>query len=295
MKFITLVQKSLVMIFVVTFASLQGMKNIVDQNNDIDYRLAKLSDVDVLFEMQDTFTQDDRQRLLVFPKQVRGVILEKSITKKRIYVAVDQQSDKIVGFVKLFLIDDQDELAEILNDELRLGKGAPVVDCAYHIDASNVLDFGSKLVVQDSVLLHDEYPVVCSGGNYSCVYLYYGGAYTIPTYREQGINTKLTMFAFEQLKSDCTRILDLNRVTYLALGYGQVEANTNQKGIIRLFADFVNNLHNTDFASEICVHHVAYRAYKPVLVFDKDKNDLVVLPDVEENKGQGNLAVIKLG
>lgn len=260
-------------------------------NGQIQYRVATVDDVTELCNLYDTFTHDDEQRLLVFPKQVRGVILEKTVGKERIFVATDQGN--IVGFVKLFLIDDQKELAEIFSQELRLGQGDPLIDCSYHISQGHALDFGSPLVACDSFLVQDEYPLLCATNN-SCIYIYYGGAYTCPSHRGQGINTDLIRIALGQLAADCKKIIEYNPTDakYIALAYGQVEANTHQKGMIRIFADFVQKV--TNICSDEYVQHIAYRSYKPVITFNKNTEELEVGPDVAENRGQGNLAVIKL-
>lgn len=310
--------KICLVIVIACFSGLHGMQ--VTQINDtkapkkdvlknITYRLAHPSDLDkILHIYKDNFDDDDQHKLLVLPEAIRAKAMQKNIEKKRLFVATDGDNT-IVSFVKVFVIDDHDELQEILRDELRFKEpkegGKFLGQRSFDMSVSTIFDYSQE--VKAAVLPESKLPEYVFGAP-DCMYMYYGNAYTCREYRRLGIGTKLLSFAFdyvakklgeetplelENLFIDEASIEKIAPIRGVALVYGQVNANIGQIGQLRPFANFVCNMRPvTARTKNIQAHHVTFEAYKPQFVFDTDGSFSV--RDVKENQGRGNMLYIAL-
>ncbi|MBM3886736.1 hypothetical protein FJ364_02290 [Candidatus Dependentiae bacterium] len=87
--------------------------------NSLTYGRATMDDVAEIMGLYHRFTKDDTLRLLVFPDPYQERFLQKSISKGRVFVARTKGEQKIVSFLKLFVVNDSAELRSILCDEFR--------------------------------------------------------------------------------------------------------------------------------------------------------------------------------
>lgn len=242
-------------------------------NAQITYRYATIEDTDQLLDLYKLIekNEEDRQKLLIAPIEMRKSILEKNLKAGRIFVA--EEDKQIVSFMKMFIISDKEqELLDITKKELNL-QGDPVINGSYMVRSDVINDFNYKLELDNNGMLNKSYRNFLTDGLVSCTYIYYGGAYTLPKYRKRYINTKVTQYAFKILKED----IESGGVVLL---YGQVEANSKQVGIIKAFAQFLYAGETVEFFHYACI------AYKPELSF-VDNNLKINFP--EENKGYGNM------
>lgn len=243
----------------------------------ISYRLAKQKDLEKILSLYDNFSDDDKSKLVVFPdiELQKNIILE-NIKNKRLFVAQDSDSKKIISFLKLFIINNNQELNEIVDQELNLTEA--------------LKPFKQK----------------------KCIYFYYGSAYTVLEFRKQGISTKLLNFAFNYLyKNHVERFLNKE---HLILLYGQVKANFDNKYIEKAFKEFIANgfynkyieIYSYELATscyiksevkhiplnDIELTHFYNTAYKPELILDTNTNELSVnIIKDKEHEGRGNMLV----
>jgi hypothetical protein len=130
----------------------------------------------------------------------------------------------------------------------------------------------------------------------ACAYIYVGGMYTVKDYRGRGINTEILREALKSLRNDIARHLENNPAcTYIALLYGQVDANAQQKIQVRPFVDLVINVcdqMNISLDDTFNVCYAAYLSYKPEIIMKDGKPQFLL--NVEKNKGRGNILLISI-
>lgn len=255
-----------------------------------EYRCAHLGDVENILKLYDGFTDDDNAKLLVFPREIRRKFLETSITKNHMYVACDPSlgsEESIVGFIKLFIVDDSDVL-QIARDELRAVDSSmavlPVIN-SYSIvrDDPFVLDFSKKPEYSPQ---HKEFSPDFLKTD---VCVYYGGAYTHPACRNQGINTGLERFALRSILEEVSRkCFGAQGLMYM---YGVVMANAESVARLRAWANYTTAVVlklREDYGVEAAAENLAvyqFRAYKPS--FTTVESSLALLPDDPANEGLG--------
>ncbi|MBM3886571.1 GNAT family N-acetyltransferase [Candidatus Dependentiae bacterium] len=251
------------------------------------YERACIRDIHEILNFYDSddFTEDDEHKLVVFPQEVRRDFLSRSIRKGRIWVAKDKT--KIVGFLKLYLVDDTAEIQAILRDELRcIGKTArhkvksDMAGTYVTESFGAVYDFDKKPDFQRSRIKYKY--------DSRQTYVYYGNAYTHPNYRSRGVNTALERYAFEAIKKDIADHIEQNKSKELFYLYGVVEDNKESFGRIRVFTEFVHRyfklrlgLEKADddeyFEGPTSVRFYRFPAFKPS--FEMQRGKLVQLPD----------------
>lgn len=161
--------------------------------------VATPADLADILELYRTLDDAGKLGLLVFPEPYRSRFIAAALEKQRIYIARADATHQLMGMVKLFVVEDTDELAKIMYDELRIDR--------------------TERRLPEALLAGDR-------GRYC--YVYYGGVYTVSRYRGCGINTALTCYALEQQAGKFAAVPD-----GVVLLYGQVQANITQFGMVR--------------------------------------------------------------
>jgi hypothetical protein len=254
----------------------------------INYRLAIPEDVAQLMQMyKNDFTKDDKQKLLVFPENMQKDIIEDAIKHGKLFVAYDDQTGKIVSFLKLYVVDAK-EINSILAEELSLGLQSPLQqNCCYHFPESKEINF--KLPIKRTELtqetknnfLSSSEEAVLRSGTDTCLYLYHGSAYTLPSHRGGGLSTKLLVYGFNAIKSA------FKDKKYYALLYGQVNSNVGNYAMVRVFADTMQHTFPQQSTNGVTLQHLACRAYKP----DFDSNGEFKMYCDKEHEGLGSMVV----
>ena len=131
------------------------------------YNQATENDLEDILAIMSNYSDDDKSKLLVLPEApcnghpdgFRRTKVREAIQNNRYFVARDtrlQPGQNIVSFVKVFVIETQEEKQQILGEELRLipnshGNALPVeiglYDISYNEDKEldQVYDFRTKL------------------------------------------------------------------------------------------------------------------------------------------------------
>lgn len=257
----------------------------------IVFEQASVHDLEGILVLQDNFNEDDAARLVVFPPEVRAGVLKAALEAGKIFVACDaaQEGCPIVGFCKIYLIDDAHELKGILCDELRaLTPACVVCEPAYaytsEISLSQANNFSAPIFFEQA-------PVVVPTVDDICVY--YGGAYVLPEYRAQGLSTKLEQFGLEQLAQKLRSYNNEGKGVFYM--YGVVSANFYVDGASdrfrvtrhRSFMNFLNSVLGNKLLPQdsLPISFSVFHSCKPTLIF-RD-GSLQVAPDAAENRGFG--------
>lgn len=246
------------------------------------YRRAELTDVDALLKHYENIEQasQDRQNLVVYPIEVRREALQDNIVKKRFYVAVDDESQKVIGFIKFFMIG-KDELLEILCNEICCeGDSAQLVDQVLYLPKTD--DFLNHSLGN----IHNAFAPY--GYHNNQVYLYYGGAYTVPEFRNQLICSNLLAHGLNACYNDFKNY----GMSDIVLVYGQARSAAGQKFMIKTFARCMKN-HFNPFAVVTGIYHYRFKAFKPELIFE-DGTVKVVPPLDLKNHDYGNVVIYQL-
>ncbi|MBS1988080.1 hypothetical protein JST56_03730 [Candidatus Dependentiae bacterium] len=258
---------------------------------DIVYRLARKADIDQLLRLQAAIAEsaEDSAKLVVFPEHVRYTILEEAISRGRLFVATENFD--IISFLKLYIIESQKELHELLINELRCYQqdGAAITQSSLQTCISQTDDptfspmhnaDGSDIEVTPFKIHHRQ------------TFLYYGGAYTMPDKRGQRHGSLLLRNAFGLIRDNVSAHITKNKSTQLILTYGQVLANQRNTLMRREFVKEIPQIHNKLFTPApraVVVSQYVYEACMPAFT-----EEMETLPDSEEREGCGNLIVYNL-
>jgi hypothetical protein len=259
----------------------------------ITYREAKGNDIDNILLLYKTMPENDKKNLFLFPtiEMQKNAIL-KSIGKKRLVVAVDDDKNKVIGFSKNYIIDNTKELDETLQDELNIVKNnATFQQClgykTYIVNKEQNCFKQFQPIEQstDSLIVLNS----CLKQKKSSIFIYTGGYYTHPEYRGLGINTQLCLYQLETIFTTLEKIIPQKKITHIALLYGQVLANTKHVGMIREFATCLQQQSIQE--QEFTLHHYLFKATKPEIKEINGEHKVVFLP---ENEGRGSIVIAKI-
>lgn len=242
-----------------------------------NYRTAKEKDVPGLLKLMNEQAINDRTKIVILPERFRQAALEKAIEMGRLFVAT-QPDDTVVGYKKLFLLDDEDEKQGILSDEIRcIGSQA---ECTYagYADASGAL-------------IPDRSDTTVDPSMYSTC-IYNGGDFTAPAHRAQGINSQLTDTALTLIAPYVRAYARKQTSKVISMVFGLTQANAGDQpgqsgdrtpSIARSFARFIGKVDQP--TKPISFAHSRYTAFMPT--FDSKAEECRPLPDDQSITGYG--------
>ena len=237
------------------------------------YRQANEADVPTLLALLEHASNDDRNKIVILPEPFRAAALQSAIKKERLFVATTDGA--IIGYKKLFLISDQEEKNQLLQDEIRCIGPRALLTYAGRIDHAGQL--------------HDLPPTHVDPRIYTTC-IYNGGDFTALSHRGNGVNRELTNYALRAVLHDTQEHVQTHQADAITMVYGLTEANAGQEpgkspdrtpSIAKSFQTFVNKMgvpvETTD--------HYRYRAFMPM--FDPASTALRPLPDEQSIAGFG--------
>ncbi len=239
------------------------------------YRQAINADVSSLVELINTQACKDADKIVVVPKKFRSAYVEGGIKDKRVFVA--DQGGTIIGYKKLFCIDDTKERDDILHNELRLKTAA--ASCA-------TMSLPQRQVTR--IQIPQQLPATTT-------YLYTGADFTHPAYRNHDVNRALTTCALTTAKAAVINHMKTQHSSHLALVYGLTEGNAGNKddllggrsqSLANQFIPFAQaiakDLKRQEPKTLLLSRHTAF---KPS--FDPDDTECKPLPDNKAIPGYG--------
>ncbi len=204
--------------------------------------------------------------------------LEKQIEKQQLFVA--RQDSGIVGFTKLFVIENTEEQQDILQNEIRS-----------HAPSAQPVFSGSF----DSVSLKLTPNNESAQYGPNSTFIYKGADFTAPYHRGKGINKKLTIQALQIIKQQTTDQVNKKNSTDIVLVYGLVNKIAGKipgdefdrtSSIIKQFVPFAHEIAaESGYSQNFPIEHHRYGAFKPS--FDPNAQECTPLPDEYSVKGVG--------
>lgn len=256
--------------------------------NAADVTCARAIDANVLalVNLINTQAYKAENQIVVLPEKYRKASIEDGVKNQRLFVA--QADDQLIGFKKLFLIEDQQECDAILRDEIRCIKGTLLAQAAVDLE-----DLSQEEIGDDAI--NDVYSA-------STTYIYNGADFTCENYRKKGINRQLTQFALEEVADDVIAHAKQHDSAYIAMLFGLTDDNAvepnnllagRSKGIITSFKTFAERIaQKAGYEKPLQMLASRYVAYKPS--FDPHAQECVPLPDDQAVKGCGCVLAFKL-
>lgn len=269
--------------------------------SDISYRMAKFSDISQLLKLHETIEEnrDDSSKLVILPKEIRETSLRETISRGRLFVAINTECE-VISFLKLYLIESETELTELLKNELRCipdDYNTPpqlmsLTQCNPQTDDPTFTpcrtDYEDNLINQSQLSFEQ---------TEHQTFIYYGGAYTKLQERKKGHGSFLLKHAFSCIREKIVKNIRIKTAAALVLAYGQVIANQENTLMRRAFAKEIPEIQAamTLRANRmITFSHYVYKAPMPAFIFESEH--LIQLPDPEsdERDGRGNLIVYQI-
>lgn len=269
--------------------------------SDIAYRMAKFNDISQLLKLHEIIEddRDDSSKLVILPKEIREANLRETISRGRLFVAINTEGE-VISFLKLYLIESETELTELLKNELRCipdDYNTPpqlmsLTQCNPQTDDPTFTpcrpDYEDNFIKQSQLSFEQ---------TERQTFIYYGGAYTKSEERKKGHGSFLLKHAFSCIREKIVKNIRIKSSTALVLAYGQVIKNQENTLMRRAFAKEIPEIQAamTLRANRMITFlHYVYKAPMPAFIFDGDH--LIQLPDPEsdERDGRGNLIVYEI-
>lgn len=252
----------------------------------IKFRQATSDDVLGIVELINTHGAKDNDKIVVLPEKFRAGAIQGAVSKGRFFVAVstDQElkSSHVIGFKKLFCITDKDELDDVLNNELRCVDQDPAAS-------------GIVLIENNTIHVPKQSNDIQEVLSSKATYIYNGGDFTHPYYRNKQINASLTAYALSVIKAKVVDDIAAHKSSNIVMGYGLTKSNAGQNlldgrtsSIVKQFVPFVQEVAQSTGSrppSEIILSR--YPAFMPT--FDLNAVECKPLADEQSIAGYGYL------
>jgi|GEM_PF-1737975 len=253
-------------------------------------------DIVQILELMEVISSDpeDSNNLVIFPEILRSEKVRIDVLNKRMFVT--KIGDRIIAFLKLYVINEETERKNILIDELRC--------CTYSNNTLASLNF-------ENINYHNVRSSApkfnpCQDEHCSCrnilyiptnkqTYLYYGGAFTDRQYRGNGYGSELLKNAFTYILDDVVSHVTKHSSRELALAYGQAKANIDQRLMVRQFTQAIPAILGRlkiPSSSSFELAHFIFNA--PIPRFNENGYPLQDDLDADDRQGFGNLVIYKL-
>ena len=144
----------------------------------ITLHLATIADTDKIVKVIDEHAAKEHTKMVILPKLFRKINITANAYSKQLYFAQNELGD-VVAFKKLYIIPDKNTFNAIAQDEIRCCGPKSYLVNAHSINGNNE----KKTVTKEQILPFNF-------KNNLTIYL--GSDYTVPTYRQQGLNSKIT-------------------------------------------------------------------------------------------------------
>jgi len=256
---------------IVNCSSVSASSAAVTPQAAIIYRQAQEADKKQLLGLLDIAATQEQDRLVILPEKFRAGALEDQIRKGQIFVA--QAADKIVGFKKLYVIEDPAKLTEMLAEEIcALGP----LPSRSHIDPAFAYHYTDKgeQAVPSSLVLNPSRDTA----------IYTGSDFTLKDYRGQGINSRLVQHALATHQASVLEAIKRKQSTQLLMLYGvTIENQGRSPALAKAFRQFLNGLYGKTEVNRVELN--AFRAVKPS--FDPKAQECVPLPAEQSVPGYG--------
>lgn len=259
----------------------EGLLNIV-------YRKAIEQDALKILSLIDQHLPEDEKKIYILPEKFRLDDIEFSIKKGDLFVACNEKDDTILGYKRIFLIEDEKTHNAILEE---MGYSPDNhIDTAYFTNADK---FTTRTMTASNSQVFDK----------KSTHIYLDMDLTHPDYRGRGINHQLAIVGFCSIQNKVIEHINKNQSERLIFSYGLSGLNDynldiNDKkdiyksrtpGIARSFAAFVATIKeiiNKEDSTDITIDHNRYKTGLPL--YDKKSTKKEPLPQEKWVPSSGN-------
>ena len=283
----------------------------------IEFRRAVMDDLDAIRKLYTRAYKDCEPGLILLPEPFRTRAIKRSLRLGRLFIAInfdDDNKPEVVSVVKIFVMGaSQEGLTEeeavneesaILTEELRCrarNRQDQVHCCIKGSCTCPPFTFTYRPPSWDPQLQPNAQLKYASSPQQT--YIYFGGAYTYPWLRKNGINSELERRALEAQVDDVMADVLLRRSKKLIYAYGVTEDNSATNTHIQAFCCFVQavkaelDLPLNTKRNPLELGCFKFATFKPEYIMKqshKGRPLLNRLPDKQENAGYGCLIVCPL-
>lgn len=262
--------------------------NTLAMEQAITYHKATQPDAKHILHIINEYAIQDRDKIVILPENFRQDSINQAILNDRLFCA-KQRPDNVVAFKTLFIINNLVEFNDITKNEIRChGPNNFFVDARIIDPISTTID--TPLNKQIPSFTHT-----------NSVVIYFGGDYTVPSHRNQRINSHLTNYAFEKIKDDTITAIQENNLRQIVLLYGLTKANAGETddgidrtpSITKAFKQFIETIAvRCNYKTNIPLYLSRYKAFMPT--FDLQSTECKPLPDDQAIAGYGNVIIFPL-
>lgn len=258
-----------------TFACAQETTNIT-------FQLASEQHLDAVIQLINEHACKEHDKIVILPERFRRGYILQAIKDKRLFLAL--AGTKIIGYKKLFVMTDDQELHDTLVNEFRCKGTDPASVGSLSINSFDTLEEQINHVDQATL-------------NELTTYVYNGSDFTHPEYRGNRINEQLTCYALHSISKNTAALMKHTNSTGLALAYGLTHDNAGQeqqllggrsRSIVRSYLSFLKDIvqqNHYEPPTELALSR--YHACKPS--FDPQDTECRPLDDSKSIPGYGCL------
>lgn len=229
-------------------------------------------DIESICKLINEQTLQDSNKIVIVPIRFREAAVKSTVQQARLFVARDQNGT-VVGYKKLFLIQNTQEREEILKNEIRcLGDGIQLEQAGIYNPTTK-----KCTTIENAPINYTD----------DGIYIYNGGDFTHPEHRKLGINTKLMQTALDAIKSEVE--VAKKSTTHLTVVFGLVKENAGDSInggrtflILSSLIPFLQEL-QSEKINTLTLHR--YQAFKPT--FNPKDLECKPLPDNQSIPGYG--------
>lgn len=239
-------------------------------------------DLSQLVELMNEEGYLEDNAIVVPPKRFREAYFKGAIERNELYVI--KYGSKVVGYKKLFLMDDAARKRDILENEIRcMGERSESQMKGAISVCNSIVSFEPFL---DDQLVFDR-----------PVFIYNGGDFTKKAYRGQGLNKLLMQKALDSIKEKTKEMVYATDSEAITMVYGITGSNgafapgsasDRTRPIVKTFVPFARNIADELQKSKKdkdVVQHERFKAFKPS--FDPDAQEFKPLADEFSVPGAG--------
>jgi hypothetical protein len=245
------------------------------------HRKAHLNDAVNIVNLIESHTEEDKNKIYILPKKFRLDGVKSAIEKNRLFVAHNTTNNTILGYKNIFLIDNDKDFHDVLEEMGCIGHDTQHIDTARF---TSVSDYKIREKIDRREIEYDK----------RNTHIYVDMDYTHPAHRGRGINKTLTDIGLLAIKEAIINHIKQHNSEKLILLYGlsnfndydsNDEGKSRTPGIVYSFASFIHdNMNNVP--NPLIIEHDRHVTFMPM--YDEHATENQPLPKSEWIPSSGN-------
>lgn len=307
-----------ILFFTVHSAGAVDSKHIDVDLGNCEFRRAEIQDFPAIQALYSQAYEDKEPGIILLPEPFRSLAIKQAIDLGRLFIAVklptsESESEEIVSAVKIFVMGAsqegltaeaaRSEESRILTEELRC-RAKSRQDLVHCCEKGTCTCPPFKFTYRSANWKPEVQvsPHLRYSSRPEQTYIYFGGAYTYPWYRKNGINSELERRALEDFViEDVITDIELRKSKQLIYAYGITKRNSATETHIQVFCGFMQAVKNrlelrlNTVSNPLELDCFKFKTFKPEFAMTRDGHGrgliLQPLTDQPGNEGFGCLIV----